>query len=164
MAVRLENRCQRPISFTLERRICKFLRKVPPEHLIGLAIVILADVVSHKGSRKRGALGIYRQKYQQQPCAIELVPQLIYRGMPRSFFYLPFLADFVLASVLYHEIGHHYHVRFVHGVRKQQREDFANEYRNKMLMRVFRRWLMVLRPLWPLIRWLRTLVATKDKK
>src|SRR5436190_21749789 len=101
MAVRLENRCQRPISFTLERRIRKLLRKVLPEHLVGLETIILADAVTHKESQKRRAQGLYRQKHQQQPCAIELVPQLIYRGMPRSFFYLPFLADFVLAIVLY---------------------------------------------------------------
>jgi hypothetical protein len=75
--------------------------------------------------------------------------------MPSIFFHLPFLAKFILAGVLYHEIGHHYHLRLTHGVTKNQREDFADEYRKKMLRRTFYWWLLLLRPLRPLIHRLR---------
>jgi hypothetical protein len=90
---------------------------------------------------------------RKDPSWIEIAIEEIFRGMPRPFFFLPFIPKFKLANVLFHEIGHHFQ-QVTHGVSKREREAFADAYRKNMLKRAFWGWRFVLYPLRPFIYWL----------
>jgi len=152
MSIRVENLCQARIPFNIESAVRTLLLEVPPQHLLGLDAIIIVDRVRDKKNRQAG--GIYRPKERRhQPAVIEIAVSAIYGGMPRIFFFLPFIAKFMLANVLFHEIGHHYQ-RFTHGVTKAAREDFAEMYKRQKLGKAFFWWQLLLSPLTPLIRWL----------
>lgn len=151
MGIHVEQHCQGTIPFNIEKLIKRLLGYIPPEHLIGLNKIVILDDVTHGPLNKKGAMGIYRHKEVQQPATIEIAVSVIYRGMPRVLFYMPFVAKFMLANTLYHEIGHHYQ-QFTHGVKKQAWEDFADNYRKEMIRKAFKGWLFLFKPFTPLIR------------
>jgi hypothetical protein len=147
------------LGFLLARRVRKLIRIVPQEHLIGLDRIVLVDAISWRKGKEMG--GIYRPKQDRELCSIELSIDSIHRGMPKVLHVVPFAASFVLASALYHEIGHHYQTRFTHGVGKQEREKFAERYSKDMMKRRFMWWLLFLSPLSSLIKRLRDKVTGK---
>lgn len=155
MSMRVERRCKTWIPFNAEKTIQRLLKKVPQEHLAGLDAIIVVDQVTHKESRE--SEGIYWKESAQRPATIEIAENVIYRGMPKFLFFLPFVAKFMLASVLYHEIGHHYQ-RLTHEVKKEQREKFAEAYKKQMLRKAFFWWRLFLLPLAPLVQWLNRMV------
>ena len=151
MDIRIEKSYQVRIPFDVEASVRKLLHKIPNEHLLGLAAIILVDQVTHKRNKKSG--GLYLQKKGQDPAKIEIAIDSIYKGVPKFIFFLPFIVKFMLANVLFHEIGHHY-MHHTHGVTKREEENFAEKYRKQMLKRTFFWWRLLLLPLSPLIRWL----------
>lgn len=149
------------IGFLLARRVKTLIRIVPKEHLMGLDQIVLVDVISSKKSKNMG--GLYRKKQDREPCSIELSVDSIYRGMPKLLHAVPFAASFVLASTLYHEIGHHYQTRLTHGIGRRESEDFAEKYSKEMMKKRFRWWLLCLSPLSFVIKYLRNRVAGKAR-
>jgi hypothetical protein len=157
MSLQIENRLQETTSrFNVGRKIRSLLRVVPNEHLVGLDKIIIVDEIKDKKRKRIG--GLYHPRHDKQPCTIEIGFNSIYGGMPKVFFFLPLAAKFTLADTLYHEIGHHYHHKFVHGITKKRREDFADDYSKKMLKKAFFWWLIFLWPLTPLIRYMAKVV------
>ncbi len=152
MNIRIEKQYQARIPFDVERSIRKLLKNVPSEHLIGLGSIFLVDQLSHKPSHK--SAGLYWHKKGHESAKIEIAISTIYKGMPRPIFYFPFIAKFMLASVLFHEVGHHYQ-QYVHSVTKKTEEAFAEKYRKQMLKRAFSSWRLFLLPLSPLVFLLR---------
>lgn len=152
MDVRVEHRYQARLPFDVERSAHNLLKAVPQEHLLGLGSVILVDQLSHKRSHR--SEGLYWHKRGHEPAKIEIAIGTIYKGMPRIIFYLPFIAKFMLANVLFHEVGHHYQQQ-IHGVTKKVEESFAGKYRKQMLTRAFPLWRLLLLPLSPLVFLLR---------
>lgn len=151
MAPRIENHYKGTIPLNIEKLVINLVKKVPPEHLIGLDTISLVDKASHKENKLAG--GLYWEKDGKDPSWIEIAIGEIFRGMPRLFFFLPFIPKFMLANVLFHEIGHHFQ-QFTHGVSKRQREAFADAYKKNMLKRTFWGWRFLLSPLRPFIYWL----------
>jgi hypothetical protein len=151
MTLRIESQYKRAIPLNIEKLAKNLLEKVPPEHLIGLDVISFVDTIPHKKNKLAG--GLYWQKVGRDPALIEIGIEEIYRGMPRLCFFLPFIPKFMLANVLFHEIGHHFQ-RLAHGVSKREREAFADRYAKQMLKKVFRKWLFFLLPFAPLIHWL----------
>lgn len=151
MSIRIENHCETRLPFDVDATIHKLITVVPREHLVGLDIIILVDQVTHK--RGKNAAGIYQQKHGHEPATIQIGLKTIYRGLPRIFPFLPFVNKFLLARTLYHEIGHHYQ-RLVHGVKKKDAEQFAENYSLQMQRKAFYWWRVFLYPLAPIIRWL----------
>lgn len=153
MALKIENRFHKRIHcFNVEKNIKKLLQIVPAEHLIGLERIIIVDEI--QVTKKRRFAGSYREKQRHEPSTIELSVNSIYRGMPKIFFYLPFISRFTLADILYHEIGHHYHHKFKHGVNKKTKENFADNYSKEMLNKAFWFWKLIFLPITPLVRYL----------
>ncbi|MFA4828190.1 MAG: hypothetical protein WC855_04550 [Thermodesulfovibrionales bacterium] len=151
MKIRIEKKYQVRIPINIERLVRKLLVKVPEDHLVGLGSIILVDQVTHKRDKK--SEGLYWQRKGQELAKIEIGVNTIYRGMPRFIFYLPFIAKFMLATVLYHEIGHHSQYS-THGITKEEEENFAEKYRKEMLKKAFFLWRLFLLPISPLVRWL----------
>ena len=151
MALRIEIHFKGAIPLNIEKLVKNLLKKVPSEHLIGLDVISIVDQVTHKKNKLAG--GLYWQKVGRDPALIEIAIEEIYGGMPRLCFFVPFIPKFMLANVLFHEIGHHFQ-QVTHGVSKQEREFFADNYKKHMLKRAFWGWRLLLYPLTPLINWL----------
>ena len=122
--MRIEKHFQMRIPINIERLVRKLLVKVPEDHLVGLGSIILVDQVTHKRDKK--SEGLYWQSKGQELAKIEIGVNTIYRAMPRFIFYLPFIAKFMLATVLYHEIGHHAHRHGFGQIPHQEKE--ANQF------------------------------------
>ncbi len=134
--------------FPFEKLISKLLIKVPQEHLVGLDSITLVDHLTYKKNQKAG--GLYWPRKGREPARIELAVGTIYSGVPRFVFFLPFVAKFMLAAVLYHEIGHHCQY-FTHCVKKKTEQNFADKYKKRMLKKTFFWWGLIMSPFAPLI-------------
>ena len=153
MTVRIENHCQKKIFlFNIEKKVRKLIDVIPKDHIIGLEKIIIVDEI--KNNRVKNSAGIYNKKHELKSASIEISAEAVYRKMPKILFYLPFIAKFTLADILYHEIGHHYHYMYKHGINKNRKESFAENYRKEMLRKAFRVWLIFFRPISPLIKYL----------
>jgi hypothetical protein len=151
--IKIDNQLQRKIFwFDLEKNIRKLLGVIPKEHLIGLKRITIVDNI--KDRKLNRLAGVYTPQTKSHPAAIELSVESIYKGMPKIFFLLPFVAKFSLADALFHEIGHHYHHNYKHKIDKANKEKFAESYRAEMLKKAFWLWALILRPISPLIRYL----------
>ena len=157
--IKQQYRTQLPIN--IEKLILNLLIKVPQEHLVGLDSIALVDQLTYKKNQKAG--GLYWPRNGHEPARIELAIDTIYRGVPRFVFYLPFVAKFMLAAVLFHEIGHHYQY-FTHGVSKKTEQNFANNYKKRMLKKAFFWWRLIMLPFAPLIYLLRGRYAKEGGK
>lgn len=155
--MKIYNNLQSSIPVDVVKIIKKLLKRVPPEHLVGLDGIIACDYVTFKKNRNNVA-GIYNPKSGHEPATIEVAIKMIYKGSSRVFFYIPFFYKFLLASVLYHEIGHHTHYIKAHGVKKHEGEKFANKYKRTMLRKNFFWWGILFVPFAPLIHWLNRII------
>ncbi len=148
-------------ALNIEKNLKRYLKTVPDEHLVGLERITVIDRIEDKKNKEAG--GLYRERCLLQSATIEIALDTVYKGMPKFLYYVPFISKFILAGVLYHEIGHHYQKRLSHGIRKSEQEKFAREYEIKMLKRAFWWWLILLLPFKPLVMFLRNRVITSKK-
>lgn len=148
MNLKIENNYRGRLPFDADGLVRKLLRTVPNEHLIGLGVIIFVDHIAHKRNKKTG--GLYWRKTRQEPAKIEIAFDVIYKDMPRFILCLPFVAKFMIANVLYHEIGHHYQ-QLIHGVEKINEEKFAEQYKRQLLNSAFFWWRLLFVPISPLI-------------
>jgi hypothetical protein len=137
------------MPFNIEKVVEKLLSKVPKEHLIGLETIFIVDKIRYK--KGNNINGLYWPKDDRRAAFIEIAVKDIYKDIPKFILYLPFIKDFMMADVLYHEIGHHYQ-NYKHGISKNTREKFADNYKTYMLRREFRIWLLFMLPFKSLIR------------
>lgn len=146
MDIKVEKHYQMQVPVDMVQMVSKLLKNIPQEHLIGLGAIILSDQLS----QNRVAEGLYWPKKDREPAKIGMALGTIYKGVPKIVFYLPFVAKFMLARVLFHEIGHHYQ-RHVHGVKKKDAESFAEKYKKQMLKQTFSYLRLLLLPISPLV-------------
>ena len=148
-----ENRSNHKIiGCLIQRKINKLLRIIPQEHMVGLEKIILVDEITDKREADIG--GIYTKNNINHLGIIKLSMNVIFKGMPKILFFFPFIPDFSLADVLYHEIGHHYQKSLTHGIKKKSQEPFAEKYKKDMLKKSFWGWRFFLKPLAPFVRYL----------
>lgn len=159
--MKIDNRLKDDIPIDIIKVIEKLLKRVPSEHLVGLEQIIVCDYVTSK-INKNNAAGIYNPKHNQVSATIELAIQIIYKKFPPFLFYVPFIYKFLLASALFHEIGHHNHYKMGHGVKKSEGEKYAEKYCNKMLKKTFFWWLIWFIPFAPLVHWLNRIVNKSE--
>jgi hypothetical protein len=149
MNIKVEKYYRVEIPIDISCMVQNLLKKIPHEHLIGLGAIILMDELTNN-KRSHGAAGLYWRKNGREEARIEIALSAIYKGMPKTFFYFPFVAKFMLASVLFHELGHHYQ-QHVHGITKKDEESFAEKYKKQMLKQAFSSWRFLLLPFSPLV-------------
>jgi hypothetical protein len=116
------------------------LSSVPPEHMVGLAQIVLTNSGALTGQRKRSwtrrlgrkvrhvdAAGLYHQAWKGQPAWIELFVDQVAIGMPALLLRVRLLRSMVFGTVLFHEIGHHIHrvMRPEHREREHVADDWA---------------------------------------
>jgi len=158
MTVKIENRLSKKVPlFNIERRIKDLIKFVPQGHLIGLRKIIIVDTLLDK--QAKNATAIYRKKNNNDLASIEISFDSLFKGMPKVLFWVPFVAKFTLAAVLYHEIGHHYHYSFKHGINKKKKENFADNYKKEILKKAFWWWRVFLLPIAPIVKYLSKKIA-----
>ena len=136
-------------------RVGKYIRRlvnvIPGEHLIGLEKIIITD--DNRDARFKGRVaGLYQPKHQNEKPYIVISYSTLFSDIPAIIRSLPFFFKLTLGSTLFHEIGHHYHHQLKHGITKSNREEFAREYRKKMLGKAFWGWRIIIRPLAMVLR------------
>ena len=150
--VKIENKLtNRFLVYYSNRIINNLLRIIKKEDLHGIEKIVVIKFFS--GNNKKNA-AIYKRKSEKQPASIEIALESVYNKKLIILMFMPFVGKFLMASVLYHEIGHHCHHSFKHGIKKERYEIFAEKYKKEMLKKALRRWHFFLRPLAPFVRYL----------
>lgn len=141
----IDNRTnRRPCGFDVDKMILKELNHCDPEHLVGLDKIIILNSFS---GNKSDCRAYYSPRYGQSKPSIFLSFSDIFWGNKKWPFCFRFVVRYKLAGTLYHEIGHHYHYTLKHGVKKSKAEDFADQYRLKMMRKTAPKWTRILYPI-----------------
>ena len=144
-----------PGSSWVPGTVSRLLRSIGPEHLHGLATIVLTDSstlrrgktnrIRGRKYRTRDCLGFYHRSWRGQPAWIELVVDNIVARYPRPLLALSLVRDMVVSDTLFHEIGHHLHGSVASAARTS--EGAANQWRDRLQRVHFRRQYWYLRPL-----------------
>jgi hypothetical protein len=131
--VKVDEMSEKEYPFHLSERVNTYLAVVPEQHLFGIGKIHLAH---HNEKNRQGRL-VDGRYIPGKLAKIILYPPNIFGGYWKSLYYLfPFLIDSFLADVLYHEIGHHYHISR-HGIKKTDWEPIADRYSRSMKKKLF---------------------------
>lgn len=135
--------------FDVTTVVSRMLASVPPKYLTGLGAVVLTStdslssqrLKSKTKSRKRTVKiaqcrGLYHQAWHGESAWVEIFVDQTLKNMPRGWFRPPFSKEFLLGSVLFHEIGHHIHATTHPEFR--EREDVAERWQEKLTGAYFR--------------------------
>jgi hypothetical protein len=139
----------------------RLLAHVQPNHLAGLQSVVLTNAaVIGKGKTKRvggrkhprnECRGFYHRKWNNQQPWIEIVVDNTLSGMWQPGNRIPIFREFVLADVLYHEVGHHLDLTL--GSPARGGEDPANMWSKRLGSRYLRHRYWYLIPIFKVLSW-----------
>ena len=145
------------------RRVVEdLLSSVPPEHMVGLATIVLTNSAALTGPRKRSwtrrlgrkvrhvdAAGLYHQAWKGQPAWIELFVDQVAEGMPEVLLRVRLVRSIAFGTVLFHEIGHHIHevMRPEHREREHVADDWATRLARLHIRRRHQVARVILRPI-----------------
>lgn len=133
----------------LIKEVKSLLRYVPKDHLYGLQKIVITDIASDHRVRDRG--GAYYSERQGSVPMIELCTAILFKGIPKALFFIPFLTRFIIADALFHEIGHHYQKK-IHGIKKEEWEQWSERYSKEMTKKALLPWFIALIVLfWPFL-------------
>ena len=158
-----EYRAPRWIRPTVER----LLASIPAGQLSGLGTVVLTDAAAigtgktrRVGGRKynrNACLGFYHRKHGGTPASIDIVVDNAVAGWPAFSFAFNLFRDFVLARVLFHELGHHLDATI--GAAAPSGEAAAEDWNRRLGRQYFSRRYWWLRPFAivfrPVVHWMR---------
>jgi hypothetical protein len=156
--------------FDVHPLVSRMLSTVPSEYLVGLDSVVLTSTDTWSRKRRRSktksrkrtvkqvkARGFYHRAQRTQPAYIELSMDRIFEGLEDGLWLkLPMVRDFLVAPVLFHEIGHHIHT----SIRPEFREpeDVANYWQVKLETIYYRKERPLIRLLSVLVKPFRRLI------
>lgn len=156
--------------FDVSKTIRILLRYVPANYLVGLKTIVLTnqEALSHDQRRRRPwsrgrkhpmerVRGDYTRAWKGQQASIRLFVDRIIASNPAEAKWLPLLRNSAFAQVLYHEIGHHIHKTCKPEFR--EREDVADEWRDRLGRKFMRSRYWYLRPVFIVYR-----LVTKPRK
>ncbi len=133
----------------INRKIENLLKYVPQNDLVGIEKIVVYNTFSKKSAEYAG---LYRGRDEKELASIEIALNSVFFCKTPVLMFVPFVGRFLLASVLYHEIGHHCHHSFKHGIKKSKREIFANKYKKETLQKALWGWRLLLSPLTPFVK------------
>ncbi len=139
--------------------VSRMIASVPVEYMNGLGEIVLTSTECLSRSRRRSVTksrnrkvrivktrGLYHAEWNGQLAWVEIFIDNTFADWGKKWWLrLPFVRDMMLADVLFHEIGHH-----IHATRRpeyREREDVADEWKEKLGSRYFRqqyRWMIPL--------------------
>ncbi|HVA93531.1 MAG TPA: hypothetical protein VNI36_01385 [Candidatus Dormibacteraeota bacterium] len=134
------------------------MKAVPPDYLRGLQTIVLTNQAAKTRKQKQQkvwsrnrkiklveARGYYSPAWQASRATITLHIDNILKHTRRGELGIPFLRYYPLASVLYHEIGHHIHAEHIPVY--DGKENVAEDWSDKLLQRFYRSHYWYLMPL-----------------
>jgi hypothetical protein len=134
------------------------LKTVPPRYLLGLQTITLTNQAAQPSKLKKqkvwsrnrkiklvAARGYYSPANRATRATISLHVDNILKGMRPGNLRVPFVRYFPLATVLYHEIGHHIHAE--HIPIHDGKENVAEDWSDKLLEQFYRTHYWYLMPL-----------------
>jgi hypothetical protein len=143
---------------TFRRLVQDLLKAVPRRYFLGLKTIILTNKAGESRDRKRqkvwsrnrkiklvDARGYYSPATRSSEATIVLHVDNILQGMRPWELKAPLLCYEPLATVLYHEIGHHIHAE--HKPVYKGKEDIAEDWSGKLSARFYRQHYWYLMPL-----------------
>jgi hypothetical protein len=143
---------------TFRRLVQDLLKAVPRRYFLGLKTIILTNKAGESRDRKRqkvwsrnrkiklvDARGYYSPATRSSEATIVLHVDNILQGMRPWELKAPLLCYEPLATVLYHEIGHHIHAE--HKPVYKGKEDIAQDWSGKLSARFYRQHYWYLMPL-----------------
>jgi hypothetical protein len=136
----------------------RLLLSLYPSHVNGLSAIVLTD--SNKadarkngrrirGNRRGVVVGRYHPASVASQAWIEIVVDRVVTDLPQRLTWLQLVRDFGMASVLFHEIGHHLHATV--GSAARGGELSADDWRLRLSAVHFNRRFWYLRPILPLL-------------
>ncbi len=114
-----------PVDF--EDTVRALLRRLPPEHVLGLGRITISGGRPLDEAADSEILGQYFEAYDGEPAFIMIYPEEMAKEVPFFVRRIPLVWRVLVAETLFHEVGHHYQ-RFTHGIRKPAQEDHAENY------------------------------------
>ena len=148
MDIIIKNCYEGKLLINIEKRIEKLLKTVPQRYITGLKKIVLVNKISHHNYKN--AMGIYAPKSKGELPWIEIGIDQVYMRYPKLFSLTPFLGKFLLARVLYHEIGHHYQTKSK-PLKRIYREKSAEKITRELLDKHFYWWKIFIFPLYLII-------------
>ena len=145
--------------------VSRLLNATAPEHVIGLAAIVLTDSASMKRGKthrvsgrkytNRECRGFYHPQWRGQEAWIELVVDNMMADFPKPLWRVQFMRDLIVSRTLFHEIGHHVHGTVASAARSS--EAAADEWRERLTGLYFRKRYWYLLPLFSVGRLFKTL-------
>ena len=143
---------------TFRRLVQELLKAVPPRYLVGLKTIILTNQAAGTRHQKRqkvwsrnrkirlgDALGYYSAATRSSQATVVLHVDRILKGMRPWELRTVLLCYEPLATVLYHEIGHHIHAE--HKPVYEGKENVAEDWNRKLSGRFYFQHYWYLKPL-----------------
>ncbi|MGV7222683.1 MAG: hypothetical protein ACQ9MH_14290 [Nitrospinales bacterium] len=149
-SIRIINEYKKFFPLNIEKVIRELLGHIPAKHTIGLSEIIVKDIFYKDYENCNGLY--YAKTKKGRPAKIELAIETIYWPRPFVYALIPFVRKYLIANTLYHEIGHH-RMRMDHGIPKKEKENYADNYSKKYIVKAFFKTLYFLRQLKELILW-----------
>ena len=117
------------VKFPFEKYIQLILAALPPNDLIGINEIRIVEKFSNS-KNPENTLACYRLGSNPRDAAIEIhLPRFMEHKVVKCVFEShPEIAAYILSITLCHEIGHHAHRSWRHGVKKPNEEQFADNY------------------------------------
>lgn len=147
-----------------KKLLVDLLRAVPPKYLVGLKTVILSNKSALTRDQRRrklwsrkhkirmaDALGSYQAAWRSAPASITLYVDNIVRREPGFYWKIPIFRYMPIASIFYHELGHHIHS--VHEPVYKGREDVADYWSRRLSRMFFQRRYWYLVPVAVVVSW-----------
>ena len=119
----------------IEESINKIIEFIPKANLNGLDYIYVTDEPMEWKKHLANAAGAYFQKSKDAPAYIEIYLSRLFRNISSaesSQLMVP-LRNIGIALAVFHEIGHHVEKTKSHGIKKNNRERYAENYEKKLM-------------------------------
>ena len=117
------------VRFPFETYIRLILDVLPPSDLIGIREIRVVEIFSDNDPSDKTLGGYYPGKTTRDGVIEIHLPNILKHIDHEWTFWLhPEIAAYKISPTLCHEVGHHAHHAWRHGVQKPQREVFAKRY------------------------------------
>ena len=106
----------------IRRSVEMLVDRLPEKHVLGLETVVLTNRAALSSDERRRktwfrrrivplvqSCGWYERSWMGKPASIRLMIDNIVLQIPRWIQRLPIIPTLILATILYHEVGHHIH-------------------------------------------------------
>ena len=156
------------------RVVRRLLQRVPENYTRGLDCVVLTNFAGQPRRNRVGKLtsrgrrlaksrvrGLYHPQWGGRRPWIELYLDKIFQDVPKWALWIPPVRDLIVAEVLYHELGHHVHL-FIRP-EYREREDVADDWRNKFGGNFLRHQYWYLMPVFKVLRLFKPKTGNRGK-